>query len=191
MTNVLTRWETLNQQLLYDASPWLRLYSEHVRLPNGVEISDFYRIDMAAYVSIFAVDEQQRVALVEHYKHGPQHVSIELPAGYIESDDAPLASAQRELREETGLVSDDWQPLGEYFIDGNRGCGRMYAFLAQNARSIGATAHEPTELIRLHMKPIDEVYNLWLSGEISNAPMMAAVGRALVAIGYLGKTYGK
>lgn len=190
MPDTLKRWDVLHQQLLYDASPWLKLSSEHVRLPNGVEIPDFYRIDMASYVIIFAVDTQDRVAMVEHYKHGPQQVSMELPAGYIEPGDDPLASAQRELQEEAGMVSDAWSSLGSYFIDGNRGCGWMHAFLARHARITGQTAYEPTELIQLHFKPLDAVYNLWQAGQITNATAMAVIGRALLQIGYLGRTNG-
>lgn len=73
-------WQVLKQTVLYE-SQWLRLLMEHVRLPNHVEIEDFYRIEMIPYVMMFAVDREGCVAMVEHYKHGPQLVSLELPAG--------------------------------------------------------------------------------------------------------------
>jgi len=88
-------WKVLNRQVLHDAMPWVRLTSEHVRLPNGVEIEDFYRVDINPYVMMFAITEEGHVALIEHYKHGPEAVSLELPAGYIENNDNPLDTARR------------------------------------------------------------------------------------------------
>jgi ADP-ribose pyrophosphatase len=178
-------WQILKQTVLHDSS-WLRLLLEHVRLPNGVEIEDFYRIEMTPYVMMFAVDRKGRVAMVEHYKHGPHQVSLELPAGYIEEDD-PLETAKRELLEETGLASEDWMYLGKYFKDGNRGCGWVYGFLARNANPVGETHHEATEIMTIHFKPLDEVYNLWRSGEINNVSSLGIIGRSLLELGYLQK----
>lgn len=169
--------------------PWVRLSSEHVRLPNGVEIPDFYRVDIAPYVSIFALTQDGQVALVEHYKHGPGIVSLELPAGYIENPENPLQDAQRELREETGLVSEDWTALGRYFIDGNRGCGWMYAFLARGAVASATQQLEDTELITLHFRPLAEVHRLWREGLIFNVTAMGLIGRALAELEVL-KSHG-
>lgn len=178
-------WQVLKQTILYD-SAWLRLLKEHVHLPNGVEIQDFYRIEMIPYVMMFAVDRQGRVAMVEHYKHGPHQVSLELPAGYIEEEN-PLETAKRELLEETGLVSDDWVALGKYFKDGNRGCGWVYGFLARSAEQTSETHHEATEIMTIHFKSLDEVYQLWQSGQINNVSSFGIIGRSLLELGYLQK----
>jgi 8-oxo-dGTP pyrophosphatase MutT (NUDIX family) len=183
----LIAWEVLNHQILFDGSPWVRLIQEHVRLPNGVEIRDFYRVEITAYVTIFALTTDLQVAMVEHYKHGPGQVSLELPAGYIEPEDDPLAAAQRELREETGLVSEQWQPLGRYFIDGNRGCGWMYAFLALDARLASSPQHEETELLTLYFKSLDDVFELWHREQIPNVAASQVIGRGLLEVGYLRK----
>lgn len=180
-------WQVLKQRQLYDAWPWVRLSSEHVRLPNGVEIEDFYRVDISPYVMMFAITAGGEVALIEHYKHGPQTISLELPAGYIDEGEEPLHSAQRELAEETGLVSDEWLSLGRYFIDGNRGCGWMHGFLAKNARLEAVQHHEDSEIMTLHLQPLGEVYERWRCNEFANVAAAAIIGRCLLELGYLGK----
>lgn len=180
-------WQVLKQTILYESS-WLRLLLEHVKLPNGVEIEDFYRIEMIPYVMMFAVDREGRVAMVEHYKHGPQQVSLELPAGYIEEAD-PLETAKRELLEETGLSSEEWVSLGKFFKDGNRGCGWVHGYLAKNAEHTSETHHESTEIMTIHFKPIEDVYNLWCRGEITNVSSLGIIGRSLHELGYLQKAY--
>jgi ADP-ribose pyrophosphatase len=180
-------WLVLGRHVLHDAYPWVRLSSEHVRLPNGVEISDFYRVEISPYVMIFPQLAAGEAMLVQHYKHGPQILSLELPAGYIEEAE-PLQSAQRELREETGLYSDDWHFLGRYFIDGNRGCGWVYAYLARACTVVGHPQPESTELIRLVAKSLDEIYELWRNGHIPNVAASLIIGRALLELGYLRTT---
>lgn len=183
-----THWTVLKSRLIHDAMPWVRLSSEHVLLPNGVEIEDFYRVEITPYVTMFALTTDNKVAMVEHYKHGPQAVSLELPAGYIEPDDTPLQAAQRELLEETGLHSRAWQALGRQFIDGNRGCGWVHAFLARDCQRIAKTEHEATEIMSIHYKSLDEIYTLWRSQQIINVAAISIIGRSLLELGYLSKT---
>jgi 8-oxo-dGTP pyrophosphatase MutT (NUDIX family) len=44
-----------------------------------------------------------------------------LPGGLIEDGEDPLATAQRELVEETGYVADEWNYLGGFASDANQG----------------------------------------------------------------------
>jgi len=175
-------WKILSKKLLLDCWPWLRISSEHVRLPNGVEIPDFYRIDMPEWAQVFALDADRRVVMVEHYKHGAGMVSLELPAGYLNGDEAPDVGARRELLEETGLEALELEFLGRYYIDGNRGCGSSSIFLARRTRRVAAPNLEATELMAQRWLTLDEVRAAWLGGEIHNLATIAAVGLALAKI---------
>lgn len=183
MSDLHAAWHILSQTTLADASPWLKVMQEHVQLPNGVEIQDYFRVLMPSYVMIFALTPQQEVVTVSHYKHGPEVVSLELPAGYIEAADIdPLATAQRELREETGMVTDTWRALGRYFIDGNRGCGWMYGFLAQQATPQHAQALETTELLTMRLLPLPDLKAAWLAGNVQNIAASALIGLAVAIL---------
>jgi ADP-ribose pyrophosphatase len=54
-------------------------------------------------------------------------------SGRMDPDEEPLAAAHRELREESGLVSDDWQ-LYQTFSVGGRVDYSMHYFIARNCR---------------------------------------------------------
>jgi 8-oxo-dGTP pyrophosphatase MutT (NUDIX family) len=95
-------WAVLSKQEVFDGSPWLRVFAEKLRLPDGREIESFYRLEMPDYAVIFAT-VGDRIVVQRNYKHGPARVGLHLPAGYLEPDEEPLAAAQRELLEETGL----------------------------------------------------------------------------------------
>ena len=55
-------------------------------------------------VAIVAVDREQRVVLVRQLREAVRAELVELPAGTLEEGEEPLATAKRELREETGLA---------------------------------------------------------------------------------------
>ncbi len=175
-------WNVLAGQVLLDRWPWLRVWIEQVRLPNGHEISDYYRVELPEWAQVFAVTDDEHVAMIEHYKHGAGVFSLELPAGYIEDGEAVEDAARRELLEETGLAASGWQYLGRYFIDGNRGCGATHVFLARDARQVASPHLEASEIMVQHRLTLAEVRAAWLGGRIQNMSTLGAVGLALAAL---------
>ena len=72
---------------------------------------------MRSFVCVLAVvpgtdGDEPRVALVLQYRYAPDCWQLELPAGGIEAGETPLEAAERELREECGLVPDEVVDLG-------------------------------------------------------------------------------
>jgi len=127
----LQPWEVIHRQSVVDASPWLQLWVETVRLPDGRVIDDFYTLDMPDFVVIAALTPTGKVIAERHYKHGVRQVVLALPAGYIDEGEVPLTAGQRELLEETGYSGGTWEPLGVFAVDGNRGGGWAHLFLAR------------------------------------------------------------
>ena len=83
---------------------------EATRLPNG-ELLNLEIVRHPGGAAILALDQQDRVCLLRQYRHSIGKWIWELPAGVIEKDEQPIATAKRELREEAGLEADEWRPL--------------------------------------------------------------------------------
>jgi ADP-ribose pyrophosphatase len=128
-------WQVLKRDPVFDCPPWLSLWRETIRLPDGREIDDYYQLEQRDYVEI-AAWQNNKVFGLWRYKHGPRRVNLGLPAGYLESGEDPLDAARRELNEEAGLTSENWRHLGSYCIDGNRGQARAHIYVAHDCRSI-------------------------------------------------------
>jgi ADP-ribose pyrophosphatase len=91
-------------------------------------------------------------------KYGVEGTSLAPVGGYLEPGEDPLTAAQRELLEETGYQASDWMDLGHYRVDGNRGAGIAYLFLARGARwvaKIQADDLEEQELLHLSRTEIE------------------------------------
>ena len=71
-------------------------------------------------VGVLAIDDADRVLLVEQYRHPVRHRMLEIPAGTLDVvGEDPLAAAIRELAEEADLAADDWtQELGLFATPG-------------------------------------------------------------------------
>src|SRR5438309_9336921 len=66
-------------------------------------------------VAIVAIDAEQRVALVRQRREAVRRELLELPAGTLEEGEQPLATAKRELAEETGLTGGEWREVRAFY----------------------------------------------------------------------------
>lgn len=173
-------WQTLASRPLLDRAPWLAVWEEDVRLTNGLVIRGYLRSRARDYSMVFAVQTDGAVPLVLQYKQGVGEPLYDLPAGYLDSpDEAPLAAAQRELREETGLVADCWQELGHLIIDTNRGADRAHIYLAQDAHLDGPQELDSSEALELSYHTPAELRGMVLRGEITSLASVAGIMLAL------------
>ena len=114
-------WQVLTSRVALDHPPWLSVWEQDVKLPNGHVIHDYLVTVARDYAMVFALCEDGKVPLVHQYKHGVGKVLHDLPAGYLDSEEPPLDAARRELREETGLTAPEWQALGSP-VQSSDGC---------------------------------------------------------------------
>jgi ADP-ribose diphosphatase len=171
----LKPWKVLRRRVLLDGSPWLRVWSEDVRLPSGRVIDGFYKVEMPDYVVVVPVHDQG-VVVLRTYKHGPGGTGIQLPAGYIETGEDALTSAKRELLEETGYSSGEWSCLGDFTNDGNRGSGTGHFFLARNVFKVADPVDDEMEESIVETMPMDALVDAMRKGDVLVLSVAAAIG---------------
>ena len=173
-------WAVLSSRPLVSRLPWLRLWEEDVRLPNGEVIEGYLRSQSRDYAAIFALMADGTVPLVSQYKHSKGAVSLDLPAGYLdEADESPLTAARRELDEETGVTVAAWQSMGGLVLDSNRGNTRCHLFLARGGVRLGSQHLDATEDLSVSFHRPSELLHLVLSGRIDSIGSVAGILLAL------------
>src|SRR5262249_27395872 len=94
------------------ARDWnLALRRDRVRWPDGTE-ADSRVVEGPEAVFVVPYSQSGTTILVRQWRHTWRATSWEVPAGTLEPGEEPLACAQRELREEAGLMADEWTSLG-------------------------------------------------------------------------------
>jgi ADP-ribose pyrophosphatase len=100
---------TLASEPVFDGK-LLKVKRDRVRLPDGKAATREY-IDHPGAAAIIALDGQGGIVMVRQFRYPMRREFLELPAGKIDSGEAPLATAQRELEEETGYRATQWKEL--------------------------------------------------------------------------------
>ena len=130
-------------------------------------------------VVILAVDTSVNPAdptiLIERqYRHAAGQFLFELPAGSIDSGEAPLAAAKRELIEETGFRARRWSRLVRYYASPGFLAETMQVFLAEDIRP-GIAQPEEDEKITLHHIPLSELLRMIHDGKILDGKTIVSV----------------
>jgi ADP-ribose pyrophosphatase len=140
-------------------------------LPDGKH-KTFEMIDIQNAVTLLPVDDEKNVYLVEQYRIGARKKLLELPAGKIEAGEDPLLTAQRELREETGMDAREITPLGNFYMTPGYASEYMYCYLA---KGLFASPLKPDadEFINLHKVPFGAIDELVKNGRIEDGKTLA------------------
>ncbi|OZC77206.1 ADP-ribose pyrophosphatase [Rhodococcus sp. 06-462-5] len=154
----------------------LALRLDQVSMPNGRQ-AEREVIEHHGAVGILAVDDQDRVVMIEQYRHPVGRRLWELPAGLLdEPGEQPVLAAQRELAEETGLAAQTWSVLVDVLASPGFTDEAVRIFLAQGLTEVDRPeAHDEEADIELSYVPMDEAVRRALSGEIVNASAVAGV----------------
>ena len=95
-------------------------------------------LETAQWVNVVARTASGDFVLVRQFRFGAREVTLEVPAGLVDTGEEPQAAAERELREETGFVSDAWSDLGAVYPD----AGEHLQSLVLSAADVAAAVRD-------------------------------------------------
>lgn len=146
---------------------------------DTVERDDGHRtsrevVEHPGAVAILAWDGE-RVAMVRQWRHATGQELLEIPAGTLEPDEAPLVTARRELAEEVGLAAATWAD-GPHFYTAPGFCDElMHVFLATDLSDAPGQADEDEQLEPSWMT-LDDALGAVDDGRIIDAKSIAGIG---------------
>jgi ADP-ribose pyrophosphatase len=123
-------------------------------------------------VTIVAVDCEDRVTLVRQLREAARKELLELPAGTLELGEEPLATARRELEEETGLTGGQWREVTRFYTAPGFCRELMTLFFAEGVEP-GPARPAPDEELELERWPVAEIEAR--IGEIEDAKSLAGL----------------
>lgn len=127
--------------------------------------------------AIVPIDEHNNVYLVRQFRSPFEKILMEIPAGKLEIDEDPRTCAERELREETGLLADEITNLGTILPSPGYCSEVLYLYIATGLKQ-GPTDPDDGEIVHVVKHPISDVLSMIDSGTISDAKTVVAILKA-------------
>lgn len=173
------RWEIESVEHLVE-DEWIDFRKVAYRLPDQTIYAPFYSYSRRNYVVIVASDEDGKLICVRQFRHGIGEVTTEFPAGGIETasgieyrtdetTEDTLEAAKRELREETGYQSDEWEHLLTIPSNATMADNMAYLYRAKNCRRVCDLQLDETEFLIRELKTPAEIEELIQQGQFQQA----------------------
>lgn len=163
-------WKQLDTEYVIHNN-WISVRKDHVQLPTGVEIDDFYVIERPKLIHVIAITKEGKFIFEKQYRYAINKDCLEICAGIVEPNETPLEAAKRELLEETGYSGGDWMLLSEQAVDPSNMTEISCSFLAKNVIKASEQHLETTESLEIVLLSENEVKKALMSGDIVSSLM--------------------
>ena len=124
-------------------------------------------IEHRGAVGIVCVHDGDLV-LVRQYRHATGEELLEIPAGKLDADEPPEATAARELSEEVGLHPRSLEHLATYYTTPGFTNEMFHLYLCTDAEPRPGKTDDG-EVVEVVRRPVSSLRELLTSGEIRDA----------------------
>lgn len=167
--------EVLSTRKVYDGRVW-DVVSETFRYGDA-EITRDYVAHTGAVAAV-AVDDDDRVLMIQQYRHPIRARDWELPAGLLDVAGEELQTAvARELAEEADIEASEWTHLLSAHTTPGGSDEIIHLYLARGLRATETPfARDEEEAdIRIAWVPLDDACDMILRGELHNGPLIMGI----------------
>lgn len=165
----------------------VKVRTDEVLMPGG-RVRERDVVMHPGAVGVVVLDDAERVALLEQYRHPVARRLLELPAGLLDVRGEPAVhAAARELAEEAGLRASQWSVLVDALTSPGMTDEAVRIYLARGLSQI-PDAQRPVRLdeeseLALRWVPLETAVDEVFAGRICNAMAVMGLLAATVALG--------
>lgn len=173
-------WQQLSDEIKYD-NPWITVHHQEVLNPNGNPgiYGKIHFKNLA--IGILPIDAEGNIWLVGQHRYPFDEYTWEIPEGGGPLQDSPLASAQRELLEETGVVANNWITIQEVQLSNSVSDEKGIIFIATQLTQKQAQP-EDTEQLEVKKVKLSDAIAMVHAGEITDSLSVIALLKAEIML---------
>ena len=169
--------------------PWKKIRSAPIgdfrifKLRSDVSLSprtgkehDFFVLDSVDWVNVIAITPDQKLVMVEQFRHGSSTVELEIPGGMMDTGETdPVATGVRELREETGYEGENARLLGNIWSNPAILSNRNFTVLIENCQLKHDMKWDHAEDLVTRLVPVSEIPKLVADEKIGHSLVVVAL----------------
>lgn len=166
-------WKTLSSNTVYE-NAWLEISHREVINPAGKDgIYGVVKFKNKA-LGIVPIDADGNIYLVGQFRYTLNEYSWEIPEGGGPFNEDVLDAAKRELKEETGLLADQWTRLTRIHTSNSATDEEGFLFLAEGLSQSDAEP-EDTEDLQVKKIHLSEAVEMVMRAEITDSISIAGI----------------
>lgn len=166
-------WQILDAEVKYENN-WIQVVHQNVINPSGGKgIYGTVNFKNIA-VGVVPIDNDENTWLVGQYRFPLNEYSWEIPEGGCPDGEEVLETAKRELKEETGLIAQNWSLISKLHTS-NSVCNEVaYIFLAEHITQ-SESQPEDTEQLQVKKVSLKEALAMVLANKITDSMSVAGI----------------
>ena len=174
-------WKNLTTEDIYE-NAWIKLEHHQIINPSGGKgIYGKVHFKNKA-IGIVALDENQHTWLVGQHRYTLNEWSWEIPEGGGPLGDDVLASAKRELKEETGLEAEHWKMIQRAHLSNSVSDEEGFIFLAEGLKEGNPNLEETEADMKVWKLPFKDALQMVLDGKITDSLSVMGILRVALIV---------
>jgi len=172
---MIKSWKKVGSKLLGDFRIF-KLRTDTKISPRTGKEHEFFILDSVNWVNVVAVTPDQQLVMVEQFRHGSNTVELEIPGGMMDPHEAdPVATAVRELREETGYEGGNARLLGRIHSNPAILSNTTYTVLVENCHLKHGVEFDHGEDLITRLVPVADIPKLVADEKIGHSLVVVAL----------------
>ena len=162
----------LDREVIFEGKI-LRVERDRVKLEDNTEA---FRevIRHSGGVCVLAVTEQNEILFVKQYRYPHAQVTMEIPAGKLESGENPEECGKRELLEECGCTAKKFVYMGKLFPTPAYDSEVIRIYLAEDLH-YGNQSLDEDEFLDVEKIPFEKAVEMVLNDELPDSKTQIAI----------------
>lgn len=149
-------WKTLSSSVALNEK-WFTVRKDTIELPSGKVIDDYFVWLSPSIAVAIPYTSDGKFVICQQYRHAAGKIMYQFPAGAVDKNETNEEAARRELVEETGYTSDDFEHLVDTAAYATKLTGWQHVYLARNAKLTQEPhndVNEPTKVLLVSPKEL-------------------------------------
>lgn len=167
-------WITHSKRPVYD-NPWISVSESAVTNPGGGDgIYGVVHFKNRA-IGVVPIDDEGNTWLVGQYRYTLNSYEWEIPEGGCDENERPIDAAKRELREETGIIANEFEPILDNIALSNSVTDERATIFVARQLTFTESNPEETEDLQLKKLPLMEAIEWVHKGAITDSVSVMAL----------------
>lgn len=153
-------------------NPWMSIHEDETVTTTG-EKGTYGYLESKDSVVVVALDQKNRACMLKSFRYPSQSWGWEFPGGGGEGE-AIIDASKRELEEETGILADKWELLGNTLVCNGFMTERQQSCVAYDIRMDGEKEVSDEVFAEMRFFTFDEIEQLIDTGEFDDNQSITA-----------------